>query len=558
VADTAPRVTAVVVTYGHEDEIAACVDALLAQQVDGGLEVVVVDNASPDGTVEVLRGYGDAVVLLEQPSNTGYAAATNTAADRARGELLLLVNPDCVVDEGCVQRLVDHLDDTPGVGAASALLRYPDGRPQLFCRRDPTLASVLWDLTEAGRRVDRRFRQDAGRDRRRYAAEFGATGPSGVLEVDCPAAACVLLWHAPVRAQVMSPELPLFFNDGDLYDRLRAKAYVVHVVPSATAAHGYSTSLQRLAAARKRAEFVASMRVLARRWWPLRRRLALWLLLVLDAGTALLLSLRGRDRSRARTHARGTLGGLGLPGGAAPWLATFPPPAARLRRTAASCRDAAWSWLDAARRRRRRRLVLRRLRWQARLSRSRLVLDVDRSADVARDLRVELRRGTVAVLRVGPRAALHSGVLLRLWGGELVLGAGAQVRHGACLTVKGRLRLGARCTVSRGANVHADGEMDWGFGASAAEGATVLDTEHRLSTLLPIFDLPVVHRPVSVGAGAFIGANAVVTAGVRIGERAVVGAGSVVTRDVAPGTLVLGQPARPRAASRDDRPREDR
>jgi N-acetylglucosaminyl-diphospho-decaprenol L-rhamnosyltransferase len=540
------RVTALVVTYGHADEIGACLDALLEQDVAGGLEVVVVDNASTDGTAEVVAAYGDRVRLVAQPTNTGYAAANNTAAALAQGDLVLLVNPDCAVDPGCVQRLVDHLEETPGVGAVSALLRYPDGGPQAFCRRDLTPSSVLWDLTELGRRWDRRFRGDAGRRHRRYSELFDAGGPSGVVEVDCPAAACVLLWRALVRTEVMSSELPLFFNDGDLYDRLRSKAYVVHVLPTATAVHGYSTSLQRLVSARKRAEFVASMRVWARRWWPLRRRVLLWLLLLADAVTSVLLSFRGRNRSRVRQHAKGTLGGLGLPGGAAPWLTTFPSAPARLRRTAASCREGAWAWLTAARRRSRRRSVLRRFRREAFLNRTPLVLDVDRSVDLARDLRLDLRRGAPAVLRIGARAVVQAGVVLRIWGGELVIGDGASVRYGACLTAKGRLLLGRRVVISRGVNVHADGELLVEFAVGIAEGATVLDTTHQLHTLLPIFDLPVVHRPVRIGAGTFIGANAVVGAGVDIGRRAVVGAGSVVTRDVPDGVLVVGQPARPR------------
>ena len=543
-AETRPRVSAVVVTYGHEDEIADCLDALLSQEAPGGLEVIVVDNASADGTVAVLRGYGARLVLVEQPVNTGYAAATNAAAAAARGELLLLVNPDCVLDPGCLRLLLQHLDATPGVGAVSALLRYPDGRPQVFCRRVPTLASVLWDLTELGRRWDRRFRADAGRRDRRYAAQFESGGPDDVLDVDCPAAACVLLWHAPVRTQVMSPELPLFFNDGDLYDRLRAKGYAVQVAPAATAVHGYSTSLQRLAAARKRAEFVASLRVYARRWWPVRRRLGLWLLLSLDAVTSGALSLRGSDRSRVRAHCTGTLGGLGLPGGKRPWLTVLPGPVRRARLLAVSWRETLWTWSSAARRRSRRRTVLRRVRRHAVLARTRVQVSIDPSADVARDLRVDLRRGPPSVLRIGPRALVQSGVVLRLWGGELSVEHGAQVRYGACLTVKGRLVVGRRSTLSRGVNVHADGDMVWEFGAAAAEGVTVLDTAHVLGTLLPVFDLPVRQAPVRVGAGAFLGANSVVAAGVTVGRRAVVGANSVVTRDVPDGGFVVGTPAR--------------
>src|SRR5438445_804217 len=107
--------------------------------------------------------------------------------------------------------------------------------------------------------------------------------PATAFDVDCPAAACVLLWQPLVRQRVMSPDLPLFFNDGDLCKRLQAKGYRIQVLPQATALHGYSTSLQRLPDARRRAEFVAALRLWARIWWPLRRRAVLWLLLVLDS-----------------------------------------------------------------------------------------------------------------------------------------------------------------------------------------------------------------------------------------------------------------------------------
>jgi acetyltransferase-like isoleucine patch superfamily enzyme len=340
------------------------------------------------------------------------------------------------------------------------------------------------------------------------------------------------MWHAIVRQQVLSPELPLFFNDGDLYDRLRAKGFLVQVVPGATAAHGYSTSLHRLPDARKRAEFVFGLRVWAKHWWPLRRRVVLWFLLLADAVLS-----RGPWR-------RGTLGGLGLPGGAQPWLSTYPPLLRRLRSGVRSVKEAAWQGFSLIRRRARRRAALRRWRWAARLNRARLLLDVDGSADIARDVVVEVRRGQTATLVMASNSVLQSGVTIRLWGGRLEIGKGSQVRHSAVLTVKGLLMLGRRCVISRGTNVHADGTMVWEFAAAVAEGATVVDSSHQLGTILPIFDLPTKHADITLGAGCFVGANAVVTAGVTVGRRAVVGAGCVVTKDVPEGAFVSGEPAR--------------
>ena len=530
------RVTAVVVTFGHAEEIAACVHALLKEDVTGGLEVVVVDNASTDGTAEVVEAISDPRVrLIRNATNTGYAAGCNTGAALAEGDFLLLVNPDCVVDAGCVPALVERLSSEPGVGAVSADLRYPDGTPQSFCRRDLTLGLVLWDLTWRGRAWDHKHRGDRGRRWRRY-AEQTENPPEGPWETDCPAAACVLLWRQLVRGGLMAPELPLFFNDGDLYKRLLARGYRVEVLPEATATHAYSTSLQRLPDARKRAEFVAALRLWARRWWPLRRRIGLTVLLLLDAVLS-----RGYWR-------RGTLGGLGLPGGAQPWLTTYPPLPKRVRLGIRTLREAGRLWRVDARRRRDRRYVMRQWRRAARRNGAHLVLDVARDAVIARDVVVELRRRQHVVLRIAERGEIQRAVVLRLWGGELAIGFAAQVRHGAVLTVKGRLELAPRVVISRGVSVHADGDLVMEFGVGVAEGATVVDSSHILGTHLPVFDLPTVQKDIRLGAGCFIGANAVVTAGVHVGRRAVVGAGSVVTRDVPDDGFVSGMAAKLREA----------
>ncbi len=538
-----PRVSVVVVTYGHADEIGACLDAVLASRCDGRVEVVVVDNASTDGTQEILAAYEDRVRVMLLPDNVGYAAATNVGAAHCSSDLLMLLNPDCVVDPDCVEQLVRHLEVTPGVALVSALLRYPDGRPQLFARRDPTLATAWWDLTEVGHRMDARWRAGAGRRERRYVVQMEAGKLDRPLDVDCPAAACVMLWRVLAGPVVLREDLPLFFNDGDLCARLRRKGYRCQVLPTASAAHGYSTSLQRLPRPRRRAEYVAGFRVWAARWWPLRRRVGLWFLLVLDAGLCGVASVVRPGDGRLRAHARGTLGGLGLPLGARPWLTTYPGPRTRLRRTVRSLRAALRATVAATERRARRRRFVRSCRRQARLTGAQLRLRVDRTADIGR-VTVDLRPGAPSELLIGPHCQLLDGVHFRLWGGSARLESNVQIRHRSYLSVKGELELGRRVVLSRGVNLHADGRMTWGFGSSAAENVTVLDTAHDFRVPVSFLDQPVRQADTHVGALAFLAAHAVVLHGVQVGDRAIIAAHSLVTRDVAPATLVGGAPAR--------------
>lgn len=98
-------------------------------------EVFVVDNASEDGSVEMVRSKFPAVHLIENPANVGFARANNVALKKARGRYLLLLNPDTVVQEDTFTVMVRFLDAHPEAGLAGCKILNPDGSFQLPCRR---------------------------------------------------------------------------------------------------------------------------------------------------------------------------------------------------------------------------------------------------------------------------------------------------------------------------------------------------------------------------------------------------------------------------------------
>jgi len=338
-----------VVTWNNAADITACLDAALAQR-DVALEVVLVENASSDGTRDVLlsRDPDPRVHLLLQDNNLGYADGNSLAAQQAQGRFLLLLNPDCEMDPSCVRTLLDHLENTPGAGAAAALLAYPDGRPQSFLRRDVSPGVAVWGFLETGKLFDARFLQGRKLKHRLY-GEVDLTSLAKPIDVDCPAAACVLLPRALAGAPLFDPQFPLFFNDADLYRRLRDRAYTVQLDTEARAVHHYGTSVGAVPAARLRSEMVMSLRRYVRSRWSLAMRLVLWWLLLVDAAICLL-------RKGSRDRGRGTLGGLGLPGGTKPWL-SCPRPRRGVRR---SIKESARRTLAVTSRRWRRRRFLRR------------------------------------------------------------------------------------------------------------------------------------------------------------------------------------------------------
>jgi GT2 family glycosyltransferase len=105
------RLSVVVVTFNSRDAVAASLPPLLRQLASDD-ELIVVDNASSDGTPERVRALAPAARLIEQPRNTGFAAGCNAGAAAAQGELLLFLNPDAAVAEGFAEAIRrPHVED---------------------------------------------------------------------------------------------------------------------------------------------------------------------------------------------------------------------------------------------------------------------------------------------------------------------------------------------------------------------------------------------------------------------------------------------------------------
>ena len=98
-------------------------------------EVIVVDNASDDGSVEMVKSKFPSVTLITNEHNIGFAAASNLGIQRSDGEYLLLINPDTIVQENTFQIMIDFMDNHPDVGLAGCKILNPDGTLQVACRR---------------------------------------------------------------------------------------------------------------------------------------------------------------------------------------------------------------------------------------------------------------------------------------------------------------------------------------------------------------------------------------------------------------------------------------
>jgi N-acetylglucosaminyl-diphospho-decaprenol L-rhamnosyltransferase len=132
-------VGAVIVSYNVRRLLLRCIESL---QADGIERIIVVDNASHDGSAAAARGLpGVEVVALDV--NLGFGAGVNRGAALLDDDYLLIVNPDVVVDPGSTKVLVDAIESSPDVGLVAPRIETPDGRRYESVRRFPTFTDAL-------------------------------------------------------------------------------------------------------------------------------------------------------------------------------------------------------------------------------------------------------------------------------------------------------------------------------------------------------------------------------------------------------------------------------
>jgi N-acetylglucosaminyl-diphospho-decaprenol L-rhamnosyltransferase len=132
-----PKVSVVIVSFNTRELLRRCLEKIPAD-----CERIVVDNASEDGSADMVESEFPEVKLIRCAENRGFGAANNAGADLSQGDLLLYLNSDAYPREGAIERLAAVFDD-PCVAAAGGRLVHPDGRLQLSSANELTLWAVL-------------------------------------------------------------------------------------------------------------------------------------------------------------------------------------------------------------------------------------------------------------------------------------------------------------------------------------------------------------------------------------------------------------------------------
>ena len=226
-----PEVSAVVVTYNAAPWIERPLESLRGT----GAEVIVVDNGSTDGTLELVRGQFPEARIVEQ-ENRGFGAGNNTGMRAASGRYFLLLNPDAWLTEGALEGLVAFMDEHPEAAVAGPRLLNPDGSLQRSVRGYPT----PWRLA-----TEYFFLRKLAPNTEALNALFGAGfDHESVREADYLFGACLLVRREAVDSiGGFDEDFFLMSEEVDWLYRFRQAGWKVLFYPGAEAYHVVGASL---------------------------------------------------------------------------------------------------------------------------------------------------------------------------------------------------------------------------------------------------------------------------------------------------------------------------
>jgi hypothetical protein len=205
-------------------------------------EIIVVDNASSDGSAGYIREHFPEVNVLENSRNLGFAAANNRGAAAANGRYLLLLNSDTIVREGAIEAMYGYLEDNDDAALCTCKLLNEDGTLQWNVRRFPTFVAMLhrhtfFDYFKIFYTAREHYRM----------LDFDYDSDGDVDQVS----GAVILVRRDVYREVggMDENMHFYFEETDFCYQIVQKGYRIHYTPDATILHLGGASSDKLSSA---------------------------------------------------------------------------------------------------------------------------------------------------------------------------------------------------------------------------------------------------------------------------------------------------------------------
>lgn len=227
-----PDISVSIVSYNTCDLLRDCLTSLRARAAEGEatLEIIVADNGSTDGSVEMVEREFPEVIVFRTGGNIGYGRANNAAFERSRGGYFFVLNSDTEVEAGALAEMRDFLDENPQAGCAGAKLILPDGSTQPSVGSDPTLKAVFFEQTYLDRLLPK-FKLTGG-----YNLTWWDYSDRREVEQVC--GACLFVRRAAwEEIGGFDPAYFMYFEDTDFCVRVRRAGWQIWYLPDARIQH---------------------------------------------------------------------------------------------------------------------------------------------------------------------------------------------------------------------------------------------------------------------------------------------------------------------------------
>ena len=231
-------VSVVLVSYNVRRFLVECLLSV-KRETSSGYEIIVVDNGSEDRSAEMIRSEHPDVTLIQNKSNVGFARANNQAFHVSRGRYVFMLNPDTVILDGAIDKLVRFMDEHPDAGVCGPKNLGPDLSLQLNCHHFPSLSMAILQHLQ----LSRLFPKNSlfGREHMTYWRY------DRIMEVDWITGCSLMIRKDSLdQCGLLDENYFLYTEECDLSYRLRKRGLKTYFVPAAAIVHyGGQSSLSQ-------------------------------------------------------------------------------------------------------------------------------------------------------------------------------------------------------------------------------------------------------------------------------------------------------------------------
>lgn len=227
-----PDISVVILNYNTRDLTRTCLTTLLASRLEKYvMEVIVCDNGSEDGSVEMIADEFPGVILIKNGKNLGFAAGNNPGIRKAKGRFVLLLNTDTEIPRDTLRVMIGFMDSNPDAGAATCKLLLPDGSMDPACHRGfPTPWASLTYLVK----LEKLF------PKTRLFGEYhqGYKDLASIHEVDCIVGAFFMVRREVIsEVGLLDEDYFMYGEDIDWAYRIRKAGWKIMYNPTVTILH---------------------------------------------------------------------------------------------------------------------------------------------------------------------------------------------------------------------------------------------------------------------------------------------------------------------------------